>query len=1523
MPRKLIAFSLLISLTALFLFNSGDSLAQQRVKKAEAALLRADALFVENKYSEAATDYRIAADDLPKGDGRNRAITRMIVSLAESDQHQALYSLSDKPKGFIGCLADADPIIKNIDGLNARTETYRIASMYLATRLHTYHQKKDVRHYDLDLSNLEGEERRAWRYHDDTSQDLSRAKELMALAYDDSRTFLATNDNAEKSAIERHVAITLEYCDLIEVVERNNGVSTNHSYFFGNLNSSTLRYDDNTDEYLKTEGISKPGEEPFTRRGYYSQPYYPSLSTINTLLETAAFRAEILKDKPLQASVLYRRAMLMMNVGLYGNAELNAKLTDWKKPQTVSPDISKDPRPLLRKLLREHKGSIWDDEAQFLLGYTNYYYNDFSAAKTEFAALEKQYPKSRYIGEARRLLQVIEYPQLFTSFNDGLGSSPFVAPGADLSVSVYARNIEAVKVSLKPIDLGKLISGTTNVDHLYRELSDIEKLAGFDAAIGSSVMDLTFKLDSTKEHFYQSRTGLPLYTSLPGVYLLEVTGGPVIERKLVQIADLAVNRRRLTSTEQIWITTLNGQPLPEAYVNGGYYEEVEVEIPYQVEVLIDKEDPSQGMHLVTKYREAKRVVQHAIKGETDGNGMFEAALPAHDIQKFWAAIEVHGQTYLINDSRSVRKITDRADWLPEPVSAPVKDLRAFVYTDRPVYRPGDTAWLRVITRLPMGEGQIEGEQALLRVLYNGVEQYSEAVRLNEFGCATVRYQIPFGAPVGDYTLKIDSPRIGGDTTYTLKVLEYFKKDIKLEIAVPNKPVAVGSEIKVPVTFSYLAGGRVQRGAIEYKVYAKAFGGKNWSVMADYKETNLDGQVVLSVDSEEVSRKADGKAVTLTVTAGGYGPGGQIVYARAEFKLSGGGITASAKWPSSNWNANKFLQMNLRVLNPDGQRFRATGKYSIYRIADQSSLDSSSWGNASKRLESSGTFDDRGVSKFVGIKMPSQSGRYYVEAGGTAEGNGFSFSHSVLHIGDGQLDNRTFAILPEFDKYDLTKPGRLLVTQPSAGKVLFSLHADGNESVHSTLTCRTSDIKVIKLAERNAPYVHISARAVRGGSYYSDSYGIAVEPASRRIRTIVSFDKEKYKPGETATASLFTSNHLGEPVQAEVALSVWDSALKGFTDSALEDFSLFTHFFSGRTSFDAEDVNLTERTRVQSTRRHVALVTQWTTYKMPPGSFFSGSQSWMTSTTIDMSDMYESPGKLFYRLRMAQEAKNSMDVTWGEETQKTDSPFYGHRGGGGFSYRRSGGGSGFGYRRGGGGGGRPFESRPDVPNREKFEDSAFFSGNIRTNANGAATVSFKLPDNLTEWTFEATSTDKLAAIGQTSGTFTASKNFSLRMIGPRGLVEGDEIELSALIQNLTDKPVSGDFKVELNVKDSTANLSLLRAPEDSFGFIPAGATREMRFRAKVSGTGHVSLKVSASTEDNADVLIWKYRVVAKGMPFVTVERFMLEEGEEEYSIFTDLPESAVVERSSLTVQFNGSILGSVVDALPGLISYPYG
>ncbi|MCC7510603.1 MAG: hypothetical protein IT464_14670 [Planctomycetes bacterium] len=1540
MHRNLLAVAAVLSVTAFFLFVSvmvsRSSLAQDREAEAQAALAEADAAFDEKRYADAASGYREVVDELRSGQDRNRAITRTLVSLAEAGDHARMDGLA------------MAKFLRKIDRADTLLEGFRMAALYYAGRDHDYHVGRNgVRDYELDTSKLEADEARNWRYVNTAISDVDAARSLMFEAWSVSKSLMdQRQDAASKAQLELHVAVTLEYCDLLEVNDRLRGGTRNEMHFFGSdygiggkrpVDAAPPPVpeefeEDPSDEPTEREPAAEaeivpsavtPAEEPFTRRGYYLQPQYPSLPTIEALFETATRRAEDLKDKAMQATILYRRAVLMLNVGLYGSAELNAALTDWRNGAAAAPDMARDPRPLLRKLLREHSGSIWDDEARFLLGYIGYYLNDFPAARAEFAQLEKDYPKSRYIGEARRLIQVIEFPQVFTSFSTGGADHALVAPGEALAVSIYARNVESVNISLRPLKLGQLLASAPSAEHVYNNLAELEKLPGFEDALGASVLDQSFKLNAASRHFYDIRESLPLFTGAPGVYVLEIAGGPVLERKLVQVADLSVQRRRLKTSEQFWVTTRQGRPLANALIRGGYHENLFVSVPYRETVPVDAKDPSAGTTQVTRFREERRLVQHEVKGATDVNGLFETILPPHEVTNFWAAMDVDGTVFLINHTSGPGSIEAPADWIPQPQPAPQADLRAFVYSDRPVYRPGDTAWLRLITRAPVGQAQLAGQAVVLRVLHSGVEQYRAEVVLNEFGCATARFEVPVGAPVGDYQVLVQNPRIGGETTFRMKVLEYFKKDVKLEILAPVDALVPGSSAEVPIVFSYHAGGAVQGSEVTYRVSARAQGGKAWQPMAGRANTNLDGRVLVALNTDRISRDAGGQAVTLTIEAEGTGPGGQVVHAQATARISGSGISVTGQWPQANWQTANHLPLRLRVSDSAGKRLRAAGEYTVWRVTDQTSLLASDWANPSIRSVSTQNFDDAGRADSVAIQLPATTGRYYIQVRGSASGESFTLTHRVLLVSRGELDNRVLSVLPEFDSFDLTTPGTLLLCQPAAGDVLLSHHANGFESGHRVVVGAPAlGIHELLIGEGNAPHCFISARAVRWGGLSAAQYGVSVRPASRSIQTSVRFDQAQYKPGEIVTADIITVDHRGEPVQAEVALSVWDSALKEFASSALEA-SLYDHFYSGVSDFVARDENLGARTRVSATRRNDARVKRWRIYSMPTGSFFYGAQSWTTRRQYSLLEIMENPDDLYEDMRVVQDAVHSMSENWDSpDANESPNPYYGESsavglGGGGGG---RGGAGGLAYRRARGGGGRP---RTETHERSDFRDSAYFNAEIRTNEKGFASISFTLPDNLTEWTFEATASDRAAAIGQCSGTFKAARDLSLRMVGPRGLTEGDEVELSALVQNLGKESEAVTCRVTLNVEGSKAPLTLLAAPSPEHASVLPGMSQEVRFRVKVGGYGLATLKVEAVGQGDSDSLVWKYAVAPRGVSVSSTSSFRFEAGQDVLALPADLPKGVLLDRSSVSIQFHGSLIGSVVDALPGLVNYPYG
>lgn len=1536
MKRAILSIAALCAVAATSFLVHQHMDAQARADEFKRALAEADRKWDAKDYAAASTEYARALKGLPESPDRDRATTRFLASLQAGDQYATWDALAERNAEAALALAG------KVQDLDVRIDAMRMAALHLASRDHDYYYYATLdgkRVYDnKEIESLPDESRWQWSYRATLAGDLAAAKALLREAYDTARAQLDyAADDAKHTRKQRYVGVTLEYCDILELTDRLTGNVVNQMHFFGTsqFNAGSNEYEVPSPDEFDDEGfddapanetpkpdaagtVRGPSDEPFVRRGYYTQPAYGNLHTIQALFDSATATADQVGDKALRASVAYRRAVLMLNVGLYGNAQLNAKLTDWRNGSRHEPAISRDPRPLLQRLLRDHKGSAYDDEARFLLGYVAYYLNDFDTARSEFAQLEKDHPKSNYIGEARRLVQVIEYPQLFSSFD----SRALIRPGEALNISVYARNVERVEIRLRPINLGKLLADAKGAEHVFADLAELEKLPGFEGALGVSVMDQSFALSPQKKHFYEYRDGLPIYTSTPGVYLLEVKGGPVTERKLLQVADLALTRRRTAAAEEMWLTTGNGTPLEGALLRGGYHENLYVSVPYQAEVPRDANDPSKGTHRVVQYRNERRMIDHPFTDLTDERGLATFAKVPYGVRNFWCVIETAQGTFLVNDKHAPLRIEDAPSWAPVAPPSPTPDIACFVYTDRPVYRPGDSAHLKLIARLPMGAGRLEGERALLRVMHDGIEQFRAELTLNDFGSALARFDVPHGAPVGDYSILVDNPRFGGSQSFKLTVLEYFKKDVRIAIDAATKPLIPGSDAEIVSRFSYLAGGWVQGGDVTVKVTAQPVGLGAFQAAAGKGRTNLDGEFRLMLDTAAISKSASGRFARLIVTVEGTGPGGQMVNAQAEMQLSGSGLSVSCEWPKANWVDARRLELRLTVSNGAGERLPVKGEYAIHRITDQSSLRPAEWRNPSLRLEGTSAYELSRFQDMVYIGIGNRSGRFRIVVSGTAAGESFVQSHELLMFGSGMPENAPFAIVPEFNESDATAPMRLLVCQPAAGNVVLTRHRDGTDYESVVVNAAPFSVLQHQVQDTDAPHYHLVARAIRDGALLSARTELTVRPASRRINVAVRFDKDSYLPGEEATADIFALDRHGKGVRAEVALSVWDSALREFATPALDSKQLYDHFFAGVTRYVADDRVMHTQTTVAATRRAEIKLTRWKIHAMPPGSFFYGSLSWLTTQTVDLVSIALDPARLAEKFRYSADAEDSQNESPMPDGVAND-PYYGLGGGGGGGADKGGSG-GMAHRRARGGGGRAAGS--DLPDRSNFRDSAFFNGRLLTDENGAATVTFTLPDNLTEWSFEAIGIDKLSAVGQRTGSFKVAKPASVRMVGPRALTEGDEVELCALVQNLAAVPLVFAADIALNLDGHTATLKLLSAASPAGLFsVEGGRTQEVRFRVKVEGTGSANLRVALASDDNTalDNLVWRYSVQPRGVPVMTVTRFAFDENATTLAVMPNVHSKAIAGRTSAEVHFDGGLLSQLVDALPGLVNYPYG
>jgi uncharacterized protein YfaS (alpha-2-macroglobulin family) len=90
-------------------------------------------------------------------------------------------------------------------------------------------------------------------------------------------------------------------------------------------------------------------------------------------------------------------------------------------------------------------------------------------------------------------------------------------------------------------------------------------------------------------------------------------------------------------------------------------------------------------------------------------------------------------------------------------------------------------------------------------------------------------------------------------------------------------------------------------------------------------------------------------------------------------------------------------------------------------------------------------------------------------------------------------------------------------------------------------------------------------------------------------------------------------------------------------------------------------------------------------------------------------------------------------------------------------------------------------------RSNFQDTAYWSPSIVTDANGQATISFDWPDNLTTWRADGLAVTRDTGLGTARATSLVTKDFLVRLETPRFLRAGDTSQIVGIGQGKADHP----------------------------------------------------------------------------------------------------------------------------------------
>lgn len=240
-----------------------------------------------------------------------------------------------------------------------------------------------------------------------------------------------------------------------------------------------------------------------------------------------------------------------------------------------------------------------------------------------------------------------------------------------------------------------------------------------------------------------------------------------------------------------------------------------------------------------------------------------------------------------------------------------------------------------------------------------------------------------------------------------------------------------------------------------------------------------------------------------------------------------------------------------------------------------------------------------------------------------------------------------------------------------------------------------------------------------------------------------------------------------------------------------------------------------------------------------------------------------------------------------------------------------------------------EAPPLVPTRTNFNETAFFFPDLQTDSMGNVSFSFTMPEALTQWKWMLLAHTRELAFGMGEKTIVTQKQLMVQPNAPRFLREGDRMDFSGKIVNMTDKEITG--QVELQFIDPTTHQSV------------DGWFRNMFPNQYFTAAAHQSVPVSFTIEVpflyNRPVI---YRLIARSDSISDGEENILPVLSNRTLVTETLPlplkgagthhfnfeklaksgESETLQHQSLTVEFTSNPAWQAVLALPYLMEYPY-
>ena len=783
---------------------------------------------------------------------------------------------------------------------------------------------------------------------------------------------------------------------------------------------------------------------------------------------------------------------------------------------------------------------------------------------------------------------------------------------------------------------------------------------------------------------------------------------------------------------------------------------------------------------------------------------------------------------------------------------PVHTQRATLYTDRPIYRPGDTVYFRgayfkqndMHYSVPTDETIVEVEARLnyRTTSYETQIIYNEELALTEFGTFSGEIQLPDDIPLGEVTLYINGTEYNGQM-YPLEVygtLQSFFENYRL-----------------PDEFYYYG--------MEYRIYSPSVK----FTIADYRtfdyeiETTASQDEIVQGDPLEIDVQAQYySGEPLSGAEISYRYGGCLYY----FDYKGAG---DYRFYDEDWYNIYYYYLGYPNRYRDGscRLFAISPEIDVDQINDQFGIPHITDINGHAVLDiQSTTYPNRQPTLIAVSAFANDENRNYVSSQSLVVAHpaniypGITSDNYSIELGE-SIAYDLIAVTPDSDPIP-NQTLTLTIDRITWQRIPRGSHYASYDWQKLETPVDTIELTTDELGRANYTFTPEEAGSYRArtvvvdadGHTNSSTYRTYVraygwsswwQPVNEDYQEIIP-DKETYTPGETAhiliplptdgKSTVLISIERAEVmhydvIQAEGSTLWYDLPITDeFAPTIFVNVSVimppddqvsYTRFNYGIKPIQIEptpyrlNVELTPDTDQASPGDTVTINIQVTD---KDGNLVQAEVGLkMTDAAILdlMSDNNQTLEEAFYGPQWLHIlTRNTLEYLIDRFLAEAEDPQPGGMGGG------------------------PGPHTLDV--RDDFQDTPLWEPHIVTNENGFATASVTLPDNLTRWEIEARALTQNALVGQATTSITSTRPLIVRPIAPRFFTVDDHVMLSTTVHNNTDSEqvVTVCLDAEGVILDDSVEQIITLA---------AHSHERVDWWATVEDVGFVSLVFSAETE----------------------------------------------------------------------------